>query len=244
MPYLSRVLINPARSDARRLFVDPQLAKGAILGEFAQQPVAERVLWRLGRRVVAGRPVQGELLILTQSKPSWNGLVERFGYPGQEAGEPQVRSYEPLLGLVAVGREFAFCVNVNPVQNTVNPRHPTASQTERLARDNHLRSIRMAHRTAAAQTAWFVDRATTWGFEIAETTVGEPDVRIVDRRSVEFTKGGAERHRVHLGTATFEGRLRVIDTARFTHSLLAGIGPAKGYGCGLLTLARLHDVPA
>ncbi|MFI6713611.1 type I-E CRISPR-associated protein Cas6/Cse3/CasE [Nonomuraea sp. NPDC050478] len=45
---------------------------------------------------------------------------------------------------------------------------------------------------------------------------------------------------VVLSTATFEGKLRVTDTAAFTERLLGGIGPAKSYGCGLLTLAPLH----
>lgn len=46
-----------------------------------------------------------------------------------------------------------------------------------------------------------------------------------------------------LHTATFEGRLRITDPVVFTERLLGGIGPAKSYGCGLLTLAPLPARP-
>lgn len=241
MPYLSRVLLNPARPQTRRLFADPQLLKAKILGDFARQPVEERVLWRLGHVTVAGHLVQGELLILTQSRQTWMGLVEQFGYPGSDGGEPAVRDYAPLLGLVASGREFAFRVRVNPVQNTVNLEHPNKSEATRYARDNHSRSLRVAHRTSAAQTDWFLKRTEKWGFVVPDSTSGAPDCRLVERERLDFSKGGSGGHRVRIGTATFEGRLRVTDVDRFTAALLSGVGPAKGYGCGLLTLAGLKN---
>ncbi|MFJ4767622.1 type I-E CRISPR-associated protein Cas6/Cse3/CasE [Streptomyces uncialis] len=45
--------------------------------------------------------------------------------------------------------------------------------------------------------------------------------------------------RVTLSTATYQGRLRVTDPDALRHTLLHGIGPAKAYGRGLLTLAPL-----
>lgn len=241
MPYLSRVLLNPARPQTRRLLTNPQQVKGAILGEFASQPVTERVLWRADYRTVAGRPSQAELLVLATSRPSWTGLIEQFGYPGDPDGEAQMRDYSPVLALVARGREFAFRVRVNPVQNTSNPEHPTESERRRLAR-NDRRSLRIAHRTVAAQIDWFMRRAAGWGFELPIGSSGAPDFRVAGREVLDFVKGPKGQHRVRIGTATFEGRLRVTDADRFTDILLAGIGPAKGYGCGLMTLARPHNV--
>lgn len=242
MPYLTRILLNPARAQARRYFADPHRLKAAILGEFAAQPVSERVLWRLGHRTVPGvTPVHGELLILTRSSPSWCGIVESAGFPGEAAGAPQTRDYGPLLALVAVGRQFAFKVRVNPVQNTKTLDNPTKSEASRLAAAESRRSLRIAHRTASAQSSWFATRAARWGFAIPAGASGEPDVRIVDRQRFDFTKGtGDGRQRVRLATATFEGRLEVIDTELFHSALLSGIGPAKGYGCGLITLAKIH----
>lgn len=242
MPYLSRVMLNAARPQTRRLMSDPHRMKAHILADFAYQPVAERVLWRLGHRTVLGATAQGELLILTQSRQTWMGLVEQYGYPGADGGEPVIRDYSRLLGLVSLGREFAFRVRVNPVQNASALEHPTRSEAQRLAAGARSRPLRVAHRTAAAQTDWFLKRAEKWGFAIPESTSGEPDLRLIDRERLDFTKGAGSGHRVRIGTATFEGRLRVVDVDRFAASLVSGIGPAKGYGCGLLTLAGLQHV--
>ncbi|MEV6035818.1 type I-E CRISPR-associated protein Cas6/Cse3/CasE [Nonomuraea sp. NPDC052116] len=64
------------------------------------------------------------------------------------------------------------------------------------------------------------------------------EVRITARacRSFDRKAGGKP---VVLHTATFGGRLRMIDAAAFTERLLGSIGPAKSYGWGLLTLAPL-----
>lgn len=40
-------------------------------------------------------------------------------------------------------------------------------------------------------------------------------------------------------TVTFDGRLEVTDPAALRRTLTQGIGKAKAYGCGLITLAPL-----
>ena len=40
--------------------------------------------------------------------------------------------------------------------------------------------------------------------------------------------------------STFEGMLTVTDRDAFVHALTHGIGRAKGYGCGLLTIAPVR----
>ncbi|WP_207954461.1 type I-E CRISPR-associated protein Cas6/Cse3/CasE [Saccharopolyspora elongata] len=64
------------------------------------------------------------------------------------------------------------------------------------------------------------------------------EVRITARNRHSFSKNRGKPP-VVLHTATFEGHLRVTDPQLLTQHLLAGIGPAKAYGCGLLTLAPL-----
>ncbi len=64
-------------------------------------------------------------------------------------------------------------------------------------------------------------------------------MRITARARRSFRKKNNGAKPVVLHTATFEGRLRITDTTAFTERLLNGIGPAKSYGCGLLTLAPL-----
>jgi CRISPR system Cascade subunit CasE len=45
------------------------------------------------------------------------------------------------------------------------------------------------------------------------------------------------KSRIQIKIARFEGILKVIDSDRFNESIILGIGPAKGFGCGLLSIA-------
>jgi len=50
---------------------------------------------------------------------------------------------------------------------------------------------------------------------------------------------GDKRHQLSLKSARFEGVLEVADAKAFTEAFKTGIGPAKAFGCGLLSLARV-----
>lgn len=235
MVYLSRIWLNPLRTGAQRMLRNPQVMHAAVLGGLSRQPVEERPLWRLE----AGSPHRLELLVLTRSMPSWEHIVEQGGWPSSDEPQTLVRSYEPLLDRIERGREFAFKVRANPVSVTRQPAKPSPSQARRLAEPG-ARGARVPHRTAAHQLSWLTTRAERWGFEIPTTGAGDPDVLLVGRDRTTFNKqAGESRHRVILSTATFQGRLRILDPERARRSLLDGVGPARAYGCGLITLAPL-----
>ena len=234
MPYLSKIGLNPLRRATQRLLANPQRVHAHVLGGLATQPVDERVLWRMERQRHSC-----ELLVLTQSRPSWAALVEEAGWPGAEGGAALVRDYGPLLDLLALGREFAFKVVTNPVSSLRKPEGPTPGQKVAMASER-TRGIRVGHRTAATQLEWLLARAagdaTRWGFTVGSPD--EPNVQVVAREHMSFRKGNG-RPPVTLDTATFEGVLRVTDVDGIRAGLLGGLGGGKAYGCGLLTLAPL-----
>ena len=233
MAYLSLITLNPLRRETQRLISSPQRLHAAVLRGLPQDDVTQRVLWRLERRE---RTM--EVLVLTQRRPSWAALVESAGWPGADGGEGLVKDYDPLLARVAVGREFSFRVVTNPTSTLSVLKSPTAQQRASLDDASRKRGIRVGHRTAGTQLGWFLARAAgdfdTWGFTVG--VPGDASVELVARRHESFIKG-VDRRRVTLDTATFEGRLKVTDTERFTATLLGGLGRGKAYGCGLLTLA-------
>lgn len=231
MTYLSRIWLNPRRTGAQRLVANPRAAHAAVLAGIAEQPVNERVLWRLE----PDRRTQHrlEMLVLTHSRPSWESLVEQAGWP-QADDQSQVCSYQPLLDQIRLGREFAFQVKANPVSSTRNPVSPSVAQKERLA-GARPRGVRVPERTAAHQLDWFIRRTEKWGFTLAVDPSGVAAVRLIGRGRLSFQKGPGTR--VVLETATFEGILRVTDTNAMRAALLGGIGAGKAYGLGLLTLA-------
>ena len=251
MSYLSRIRINPLRAASRALLSNPRMMHGAVVGGIPGGPEEERLLWRLD----SDNPRRPHLLVLTETRPDWSHLVEQAGWPDADGDHCLVRDLAPLFTQLAVGREFAFRVTANPVQNVSKPIRPSEIQAARIAAGQR-RSFRVGHRTASAQLEWFLDRTERWGFAIplAHTDPPAPglaldedgapaesarEVRITARNRRSFPKKGY-KHPVVLHTVTFDGRLRVLDTQRFSRALLTGIGPGKAYGCGLLTLAPLN----
>ncbi len=258
LPYLSKIRINPRRPAALRLLRSPASLHGAVMAGFPDT-VEERVLWRID----ADDPLRPHLLVLTErTRPDWTHLVAQAGWPAADGDHFLIRDYAPLLERLTAGEEFAFRLTANPVQNTKRPDKPTAAQESRRTtaeRDGaRMRGFRIGHRTASAQLGWLLDRVqrAQLGFTIPTAGTGlepapglalpdnagsvgtNPDVALSHRETLRFTKkrNGPE---ITLSTATFEGRLRVTDPDILRRTLLAGIGPKKAYGCGLLTLAPL-----
>ncbi|MFF3501126.1 type I-E CRISPR-associated protein Cas6/Cse3/CasE [Streptomyces sp. NPDC003247] len=254
MPYLSKIALNPRRRAAVALLSSPHRLHAALLSGLAVQPVTERVLWRLD----SNTPHRADILVLTENRPSWAHLVDEAGWPGADGGAPLIADYTSLLERIARGREFGFRLTANPVQSVARPSRPSEQQAARLKEGadngNRPRGSRVAHRTAAQQLEWLLKRCEHHGFSIPDAaatppapglqTEGQdlsagPAVTIISRDILRFRKH-SDGPRVTLSTATFEGRLRVTDPDTLRAALLGGIGPAKGYGQGLLTLAPLH----
>ncbi|GAA5119008.1 type I-E CRISPR-associated protein Cas6/Cse3/CasE [Pseudonocardia adelaidensis] len=214
--HLTRFEINPRRRTARELLASPQRLHAAVLAAFPSsrpEPDEGRILWRLD---------QGQhdhlLYVVSPLAPDLTHLAESVGRPTYGW---QTKDYEPFLGKLTAGDRWAFRLRANPVHNA-----PPA--------DGNSRGKRLPHVTADQQTAWFLQRAQRAGFSVVDGTAGAPDVVLRDRRAVRFDRRGRI---VTLNTALFEGTLVVEDPAALRTALVAGIGPGKGYGCGLLTLA-------
>lgn len=176
-----------------------------------------RVLWRLDNY----GPQRVLLFVASPDKPDFTHIVEQAGWPTTQAWD--TRSYDGLLDSLRPGQQWQFRLTANPVHHV------------RL--DHWGGSKPLGHVTVAQQQQWLLDRAQRHGFRIVDSAAaeGEPDVAVVDRAVRRFSRNGS---RVTLSTATFEGHLTVEDAAALRRSMTSGIGRAKSYGCGLLTLAR------
>lgn len=244
------------RTASRALLDNPHKTHGAVVGGLPGHPSTERPLWRWDTDSTTNKPY---LLVLTQTAPDWTHLVEQYGWPHADGEHIRTRDYTPLLDHIDTGREFAFRVTANPVRNAQS-RKP-ASGTDQNTPRTQL-SPRTAHRTPAHQLSWFLSRTSRWGFDIPPAPVPAsadtpadasmppaPDVRLLQPRRLSFHKnprprqGQGKTKPVVLHVATFEGRMRVTDPDALVRTLLTGLGPAKAYGCGLLTLAPLPGTP-
>jgi CRISPR system Cascade subunit CasE len=200
----------------------------AVLAAFPQTDAERgRVLWRVDRN-----EHQYWLYVVSGPQPDFAHIVEQAGWQTTQDSWT-VRPYAPLLERLRTGQQWRFRVTANPTR---------ASRAERFKdgefiapSTNDERSKRHAHVTTAQQLQWLLDRAQNWGFAVPESDSAFA-VNIVDRRLDRFKRGGQT---VTISKATFDGVLSVSDPDALRHAMTAGIGPAKAYGCGLLTLAPL-----
>jgi CRISPR system Cascade subunit CasE len=216
--YLTRFRINPARRGARKLLTSPQAMHAAVLSGFAEPDTGRaekpRVLWRLD-----GSGHDQLLYIVSPAEPDLTHLVEQAGWPTTETW--QSRRYADLLASLQPGQRWAFRLTANPVHNG---RLPHQSETQRIG-----------HVTVEQQQRWLLSRAARAGFRLITAESGQPDLTIHRRHTYAFHRGG---HRVTLRVATYDGHLEVTDADALRTVLTTGLGHAKAYGCGLLTLAR------
>ena len=216
--YFTRMALNPARRGTRFLQASPQAMHAAVLSAFppgvSTQNTEGRVLWRLDQS-----KHEIYLYVVSPESPDLTHLIEQAGWPTSSTW--QTRDYAPMLGQITTGQHYAFRLVGNPV---------------RQPREAELGGKRVGHVTAAQQQGWLLDRAEQSGFRVLEAAMGMPALVVSDRDVKKFSRGSAT---VTLSTARFDGQLEVSDAGLLRQSLTGGIGPAKGYGCGLMTLARV-----
>ena len=218
--YLTHMPLNADRRSTRALVASPQRMHAAVLGGYTPGSIdAGRVLWRLDRP----HRHQLDLYVVSPIEPSFDALVEQAGWTSR----PVWRStdYQGFLGRLASGQEWRFQLRANPIKS-VKAMPGT-------------RGKRMPLTKPADQLVWLTSRAARWGFEIASQTDGVPNAIVSGKQHESFSRGGpANPHSVTIAAADYQGVLRVTEPDALRKALVGGIGPAKGYGCGLMTLAR------
>ncbi|CAM2854829.1 type I-E CRISPR-associated protein Cas6/Cse3/CasE [Slackia exigua] len=252
MTYLTRFPINKTRRDARRLLASPYQMHAAIAGSF---PVIhcldsgkKRVLWR----VDASEDGSARLYIVSPDKPSLVGLDEQIGWPDLPQ-QWETRSYDTFLSRIEIGQEYAFRLFANPVLS----RSTRGGRT--VPRNEKGKPKRIGHLTVLQQAAWLIgkdaylgsglevpelfahqewNRAQRNGFEVLTNLDGTARL-IVSHSGKQKLRSGRESCPITLSTAQFDGFLRVSDPDLLRSALVNGIGHAKGFGCGLLTLAPM-----
>lgn len=211
MNTMTRILLNPAKRQGRRLLTDPQAMHAAVRAAFPPDidESSSRVLWR-----VDSRGHEHVLYIVGPEKPDALHIVEQAGW---ETRPPQTADYSRLLGSLTRGQRWRFGLVANPV----------TSSHAGVAHGSRGRVV--PHVTADQQLAWLKKRSEAAGFLL------DDDVAVTKRDTLRFRRSRAQ---VVVSVARFEGTLEVGDPEALRQTLVSGIGKARAYGCGLLTLAR------
>jgi CRISPR system Cascade subunit CasE len=208
--YLSRIELNSRRRDTARALASPRILHASVEAGFPRGSDGGRNLWRVD--TLSGARY---LLVLSRRKPDFTHIVEQYGWP--ESGQTWESSdYAAFLSGIAKEQVWRFCLCANPVRSVHSG-------------DEKERGKIYAPADVEQQKQWLANRAGKNGFSL------DGKFAVVERGMKQFARKG---ECVTLGIATFEGFLTVTDAALLCRALTDGIGRAKAYGCGLMTLAR------
>jgi CRISPR system Cascade subunit CasE len=219
--FLTRFQINPARRGARKLLSSPHAMHAAVRSSFANAEDHEsggaRTLWRIDTPATA----TVHLYIVSPGRPDLTHLIEQAGWP-TTTDTWDTRDYSRLLDTLADGQRWAFRLTANLTHS--GRKTSDAKETQRFG---YLRD--------SEQSDWLINRAGRHGFAVATQADGLPNLRL--RRQQQKSTFRRGMGQVTLVTATYDGILDVTDAAALRRAMTSGIGHAKAYGCGLLTLA-------
>lgn len=230
--YITRVILNVRREAAREVLMSPYRTHAVVeaacgkLSDLPREPSSVilergRVLWRVDYD--AGDV--SKLYIVSPGMPDADVLLQKTS-----AEDVEIKDYEPRLDSIEAGQAWAFRLKSNPARKV-------AVDKGNSPQEYVVGSIR-GHVTYQQQLDWLLSRSEKWGFRVPVNEWGQPQVGVSNRRKERFRRGDAT---VTIATAVYDGALEVIDAGLFRNALCRGLGRAKGFGCGLMTIASLRD---
>lgn len=187
-------------------------------------------------RVRVGDGVRLRALVQSERAPDWS----RLGAVLVSADGPKERDAAWLSERCAKGSVRRFFLRANP-SKAARPWGPV--------RDT--RGKRVAIEGEAEQRAWLTRHLEAAGARLCVRDVSirrddgtvlerrsEPELRTSNVRLWRWTSAPSGAIATHQGV-DFEGLIEVVDAEALTRAVTHGIGPAKGLGFGLLSLAVL-----
>ncbi len=246
--FLTRFYLDPRSRAGASALASPQRLHAIIEGALDQgdEPNKSdgRSLWRLDR----DDPAAPTLWIVSPSKPDLGKFADQAGKGDDGRPVYQSKDYTQFLERLREGQVFAFRLAAN-----------AARSGKRSAESE--RSQRFGHVTPSQQMAWLEQRSAKHGFSIPPLRSSSRDgglssngfapngTDVQGGPAVELDALVSGRHRsvfrrqegrVTIVTTEFMGHLQVVDAKALRRTLTNGIGHARAYGCGLLTLAAPH----
>lgn len=219
--YLSRLVFDPWNREARRDLASAyELHKTLLSRGFdgVAKPDVGRVLFRVDADPRGASPPV--VLVQSDREPCWADLPA-----GRLLEAAECKAYDPHFG---AGQRLRFRLRANPSKR-VAAGNPTLGESCGGQRVGLLRE--------ADQLRWLLGKAAGGGFVVPGAWAdGVPnfDADAQPEGRVPNGKPGFEGWFV---SVRFEGHLTVTDPAAFRALLESGVGPAKGYGFGLLSVA-------
>jgi len=208
--YLSCLLLDPHDRLVRKLLANRYELHRTLLSPYPEISREEiGLLYRVEPTLTHEiRPIK--MLVQTQVAPRWQSLEpKRLPFLSEEAKEFHLT---PKPGEI-----FYFRLEGNPTVRRNN---------------GDYKGKRVELRTIEEQEQWLVNKGLKHGFRVINLETS--DVGKIVSQKIE----NGTRHTITHQAVLFQGLLEVKDIAVFVDTVVNGIGTAKGFGFGLLSLAR------
>jgi CRISPR system Cascade subunit CasE len=232
---LSRLVLNPRSRLVARDLADCQQLHRTVLSAFPDAAGGSaRQRFGVLFRIEYCRGAAPVLLIQSGENPDFSPLPS--GYLAQP---PITKDIAAAWRRIARDSVFRFRLRANPTRKIETKSGPGG------ARRN---GRRVELKTEEEQLKWLARKSRESGFEILSVRAAAeyPDVWVSAEGKVSGSRclpdGAGSRPRLTFASVLFNGKLRVTDMERFRAALERGIGSAKGYGFGLLSVAPVRDL--
>lgn len=240
--FLSRLILNPRSRQVRRDLADCQGLHRTVLSAFPQAPDGASareyfaVLHRLETDARAGAIV---LLVQSRVQPAWERLPAGYVLAGTGSLDAiACKNVGALYASVDTGKTLRFRLRANATE-----KQGTSMKSERVA--GARRNGRRVPLSEHELVSWLTHKGAVGGFRPLEVAARRGDAPVPAVRALRGfdvhgwrkDSEGATAHRLSFSPALFDGLLEVTEAEKFRHVLEHGVGPAKGYGFGLLSIA-------
>jgi len=209
--YLSRLKVDPLKRTTREIRLRPYRLHQVVLRAFPEEN--DGGPGRVLYRLDVDRNGGTSLLVQSEKTPEW----EKASMLKECLLEPaEWRSYFPGC---RTGQDLYFRLRANP-----------AVKKQGEGRKN---GYRLGLLREEDQLAWLQRKAQEGGFALL-------NCQTVPEGVVHSEEGRRDGKLTHYAVR-FEGVLRVVDPDAFVETIASGIGPGKGFGFGLLSIAPLRS---
>lgn len=250
--YLTKMILNPRSRRVRFEMGNPQELHKTVCGAFpaienqAHLPHHEWITPRnkfdvLHRLEVDYRNGKAVLLVQSTVKPDWTHLRENFLAADVEEN-PAVKSIGESYERIEAGINLRFRLQANPTKR-VGKSDKQAADRFKPAPDAKIRRrvelIGDENETIEEkQIKWLAQKGEGAGFRLANIAIKETveNASAVGQGKIQARRNDASRP-MTFGTVVYEGVLQVTDAVKLREALVKGIGSAKAYGFGLLSVA-------
>jgi CRISPR system Cascade subunit CasE len=240
--FLSRLILDTRSRRVRSELADPYEMHRTLMRAFPAVTDGESAREQHGVLFRADAD-DHRAIVYVQSRvePDWSFLGACPGYLSASTGvmNPASKDITTAIDRLREGQALRFVLRANPTKRIAKP----------TKGDSDLKGKRVALLTEQEHIEWLVrkgrerEKGKSGGFEIV--MMDEPiglgreagPVPSLVVRPEGMRKGRKREHKMNHFAVRFEGLLRITDADAFRDTIVRGIGSAKAFGFGLVSLA-------